>query len=280
MRAFHVLSLVVAICLLSGAAGANVLVYEGFATPGDYTNGTNYAAQAAGGEGWAGPYTDTTGTGAGQTVSTSLNYAGLPSEDGSLSKPAGLRMNGARMFTPNPTMFATGGDVWFSAIFKRTAGSNNFGINVSQQTHEYYGVGFRSENFTGNITANIGGTPGTTSTKTAFANGDTVFVIGRVLVDAGSAGVGSHIVDLWVNPSLTADLSSAAPRSGDSWIDRTYVGFAIADRVNFYAHQSSAVTYDEIRIGSTFDDVVGVPEPATMTLLGLGAAALLRKRNR
>jgi len=36
--------------------------------------------------------------------------------------------------------------------------------------------------------------------------------------------------------------------------------------------------YDEIRIGDTFNDVVGIPEPSSLGLLGLSLAAFLRRR--
>lgn len=279
-KTIQIFSIVTALSLLATVSSGGVLVYEGFSTPGDYVHGANLAAQTGGGSGvWTGNWTDVQNNAAGSTVSNSLTYGNLQTTGGSLTKPTALRLHEVRTFTNDSSLFASGSQVWFSALFLRTANQSNMGITIASATSETTGCGFRIDNSAYDVRASISGTLGTTSAKTSFANNETVLVVGRVWIDAGSTA-GNHVVDIWVNPDLSVDLSTAALKSGDSWVDRAYAGFKTSDRVNIYSHQNNAVSFDEIRIGSSYADVVPVPEPLTLSLLGLGATALLRKRIR
>ena len=88
-----------------------------------------------------------------------------------------------------------------------------------------------------------------------------------------------HVVDVWMNPDMMADLASVAVRGGDNWVDRQYAGVPSTSIMNMYSHQNNTMIYDEIRMGLTQADVMPVvPEPTTMILMGLGAIGLLKRR--
>jgi len=284
MRAtFLAVPVVTVLALLTAGAGASPYIYDGFATPGDYTAGANIAAQTGGGSGaWAGNYTDVNN--AASTASSSLTYSTganeLATSDGSLSKAGAVRLTGSRAFTNDPTMYESGDQVWFSALFNRSAGTSNMRILFGAAAGETVGWGFSIENSSYDVRACLQGTPGPNyNASTTIANGQTVFVIGRLSVDAGASGNTYHVVDVWVNPDLTANLAAVAIRGGDNWVDRQYAGVPDSAIMNIYSHQNNTMVYDEIRMGLTQADVMPVvPEPATMILLAAGGLLVIRRR--
>jgi hypothetical protein len=83
---------------------------------------------------------------------------------------------------------------------------------------------------------------------------------------------------LFINPSLTETEGTAIATTAAS-------GTAAADLNQFYIRAagvqsaggnvtSSPYLVDDIRVGTTWADVIVVPEPATVTLLGLGMLGL------
>ncbi len=77
---------------------------------------------------------------------------------------------------------------------------------------------------------------------------------------------------LWIDPTLASHPS----------LDATDPGFA--DAVTAYAfRQSSGNTIeniDNLKVGTTFYDVTGIPEPSSLCLLGLGGLALMGRKRR
>jgi hypothetical protein len=84
---------------------------------------------------------------------------------------------------------------------------------------------------------------------------------------------GSDRVTLFVNP--TPGLSGPSVTGTTITTTKDFCLYNVA----FYPGSgTNNGSMDELRFGSTFADVVPIPEPATIGLLGLGGLVLLRRR--
>jgi hypothetical protein len=78
---------------------------------------------------------------------------------------------------------------------------------------------------------------------------------------------------LWINPADTSSVGQTATDAG------------FADAVTAYAFRQSAstgnvvISVDNLKVGSSFSDVVA-PEPASLSLLGMGAIGLMARRRK
>jgi hypothetical protein len=108
---------------------------------------------------------------------------------------------------------------------------------------------------------------GTDNTGKAIASG-THLLLAKLTVSAGS-----DTLDFWVDPNLsggeaglpTADIS----KSGSDAYGTSFSGVGISGTTNN--------RLDALRIG-TFNEVVGVPEPATLGLVALGGLMMIFRR--
>ncbi len=291
---------------IGGQAYATLIAYEGFATPGDYTDGSFINAQTGGGVGdWTGDYILGSGAGATnpsqlKTVTASMTYSTLLTTDGSATKngatTTGNRMELYRSVTlgnlfPDDNNVNTGylGEVWLSAIINRTAGGNGWYISISHTTSigAQMGIGIGAANSVpavqGGIQNNFGPTDAGTG-PTAITNGTSYFVVARITNNVTSiiSDVAQHnpIIDVWLNPDLTDDLSAVAVGGGDVTHTRFYQGIATwkdAAYLQIYSHQATLINMDEIRISTTYLDVIGIPEPGSLALMALSGLLMFRR---
>ncbi len=83
---------------------------------------------------------------------------------------------------------------------------------------------------------------------------------------------GGASIEYWINPTPGVEPGSGVSTGVAAYLNRI-------SGLSFSA-QNLLVELDEIRIGTTFDDVVPVPEPAGLALAGLGGILMLARRRR
>lgn len=248
--------------VVAGTSQAVVLSYDGF-SDADYTvgdvNGQTYA-----GTGYAaGAWTSNSDFAAG-----GLTYTNLQTTDGVRVVRNSGEVVGNLAFSRDNNSTDT---VYYSFLAQSdsTAGFN--GLNIYNGGTENLGVGKNSGS--GNFSAfqpngDIGA-PATT------LDSDVHLFVVKVEYNAGA---NNDVSTVWLDPDVTLDEASQAAGS--------FSVLAAADQNfnQFRLRGNATWNFDEIRFGTTFEDVtpqIPVPEPATASLLalcGMGLAARRRRR--
>ena len=278
-----------AICTIGGGLGSDVrpgggaLVvaqdsYESYPA-GSQLNGQN------GGTGWTGPYVVTSALATNVTVTNqNLSYAGgQVSVNGgsravSIAGPADSNNLITRSFAAQ-----TGSPVYFSFLYNTNSTAEaflQFGLESGNTAEPNASVGVQG------IAGNGGGAEGffarvpnagnTTFATSGINANQTYFVVARVSKGTGSTTY--NVVDLFVNPTSlnesTPTLTATnAAGTGVSTFDNFVLRTARTDAGSIY-------NFDQLTIGTTYADVVPVPEPASVGLLALAGAGLLARRRR
>jgi hypothetical protein len=170
------------------------------------------------------------------------------------------------------------GTVYFSLLFDAVAG-----LTTDDFIHVYLanaasnvksgGIGLLSTT-TDFLGARVGDVNGgdTTSSTTAAVQGTTYLLVGKV---SKTTGGNYNRVDLFINPATTTE--PVTPDATDA-ADSTVSTLSVFGIRTFNTDVGDRYQFDEIKVGTTFADVV--PEPATAGLLTLAGATLLGRRRR
>ncbi len=256
-----------AIVLMAGIVNGGLIAYEGFEG------------------GAAGADVDATGSGTGWATATwsktTTTAAAFVYEDPGLvhktlavtGLSATFLGNGGgtarynRGLTSAITLDTAGDEVWMSYILdmKETFAGRGFGIELTNAGTSVVAMGKGVNKSSGIATAftsadwqNVGNPSGVKllMLKLAYDGTDTT-------------------ATMYIDGSATDPLGSASAVGS-----LILTGAMTIDGVNLYGYHSSTLdnTLDEIRLGDTKADVIPVPEPATLLLLGIGAVAACRRR--
>lgn len=252
------MSVVSAVAVLAVGAQASLIAYDGF----EYTGGENLGGQS-GGTGWSTAWTAAT--------SLKISSPGLTS---GVLPTTGLAVSGPTAFAEVKREFApVTGRVWMSALvrFNTLPSGSFFEFKMFEPGNVNRAAQFGFNGNSNKLFTNHDFGGALRETDFTPVTGETY----RFVFTYASNGAAPTA--LYINPTLGA-LTPESPLasvtfSGNNWGLNSIGGFRLfADRAN--------ISLDEVRVGTTYGDVAPVPEPATLTAMFVGLAALARRRRR
>ena len=238
---------------LPGSLSAALSVYEPFS----YTAATSLGGQN-GGTGFSGAWTSVTGT---STVSSpSLSYASLSGLGNRATTTAATATTQNRSLSAS--LGAVTGTTYISFLLRPDAATSaaNAEFGLVGTTASLF-VGKASSGNTSNYLLDTLSTSGGTqnASTTAFANGTAVLMVLR----ADFVGVGADTFKLFINPNGSTEPGTA---------DATKASYDLGTVGTIQFTGNLGFSIDELKIGSTYADVV--PEPSTYAA-GLAVAGLV-----
>jgi len=292
MKTQKILSITGLVLGLVSTASAAVLTTESF----NYTAGA--VTGQTGGTGWRTPVASfpwaTAGT-TGTVTTTGLTYTAINAAYTAFA-PAGGAGNFGGAFRNARLLAIDTGGVYETATLR---GAGNF-IGGSTVTGELWGSFLVGASVWGTgsgpqMLFNLGSTAGTgtqasirqTGAGSAISLTDgsgNNFGTGSIATSSLSTTVPNLIVfryvfngtsddtmSVWLNPTAASDTAS---------ITATQANFVLNQPELRSVNANGNLVFDEVRFGTTFLDVVPIPEPSSYALAGLGALGLVLRRRR
>lgn len=268
-----------AICIAAGLvlsanlSQATLLFYEPF----DYTSGASLTGQT-GGTGFGSAYTTNAGS------SMAIQSGSLTYTDGlgnslavSGNKMQATQANDLRTFSTPITGITT---LYVSMIAQGTTGTGGGTFqNLQLQnfngttTQDLYALGRDSNN---SIWEGVFGNPNGSAANSAVSVATQSFLVMKV--EIGVTGGTQDRISLWVNPDLTA-VEGTPTATTTVAINAQWDMNATQLRIGTGGTAGASMTYDELRGGTAWNDVVvvaAVPEPSVAALTCLGLFGLIR----
>jgi hypothetical protein len=250
-----------AMLALGAAAQADVIASESFDYPAGSITG------AAGGTGWSLPW-----EGTGTVTTPGHAYQNLAVSGNKLTTTG----NNSGAFRPlSSTLGADGTTVWISflANLATPTGTDAYaGISLFNNNDEILFLGKRFNQGFWGFERTGGGTTQAVNSTEAADTGAADLLLYRIDFLPGA----TDTVTMYVNPDLS-NLGIPTPAVGP-----IAVNDVDANRIRIQSGVAGLAigNFDELRIGTDMQSVLPVPEPATLSLLGVAALGLLARRRR
>ncbi|MCW1924392.1 hypothetical protein OKA05_17630 [Luteolibacter arcticus] len=254
--------------LLPVASQAALIATENF----DYADGS--VVGQAGGTGWTYERTDEAGAplqtpsnwnnefGTHQIVSSALvtNGGGVRREFGGVTEGAGSASN------EREGAFRGTGTMFFSVSYTPTTGNQWAGVS----SYDFSGENAEKIFWGAPGGANGGNFFGIDAVGDGQTNSTIPVVTGQTYVLIGMLDFDNDLLGLWVDPDANDTVVSHD-------VSRAYTGGNWSTSLRLAS--GNQVTWDNLKVGTSFADVLPIPEPSA-SLLGLAGAALLVRRRR
>lgn len=268
-----------ATALMQVAASGAVFELEPFDYPSSLGSGLD---TLAGGTGWGEAWTDTDTLPTLASTNTSLAYppnVPLTPTGGRLETTADSANNPAFRLLGTTMDLSVGSQTFYSsALFRRSAATGDlrssvlFDQELGGAIRWYYGIdanGFFS-------TAVNPSAPTQRATSTFAAVPDTTYLlVSQIRTNTGPGGNDQVFLRVFAQGSPVSE-----PLSDAEW-DLTASGTSgILDRIRLAFSNVAGQTnqFDELRVGTSFADVTGIPEPGSGLLFAFGAMLIARRR--
>ncbi len=276
------MSLCAILLLHVGIAQATLIGTESFLTGGNPSAGEyalwNITNQNPSVSGWAGAWSASSGSfTSGVVQASSLAYTGYSAGEGGSLRVSVNSANGRVIRLLDDTYGTDGDVVYFSFLMQLNATGDQyraFELNAplsNSDPDRTVQLGTGSIDFTaGNFGLRINNNASIAVDLGAQDTSVNLFVVKLEY----HAGVNNDVVQVWRNP----DLSGPEPLATGTLTAVNLQNLGVG-RMSFARFNSANnATWDEVRIGTTWDAVI--PEPSTLLMLLTGGALLLKARRR
>jgi hypothetical protein len=280
---------------------ATLIAHDSFLVGGsDYNTASNLPGQGPPVSGFTGNWL-LKGDSSAATVNlrpTASGLSGFDAEGGAIESfrtgtGAGGKFLGIRQFSDDPQILA-GESLYFSALVEFTTG-NAVGVGMRFDARRHFGVGFNTDGTAGIWRGGTGGTDADnglweflSTTPETFSANTTYLIVGRMDATNTSPTTFAETISLVgvfeVNDNIVeGNLLSTTfdVYFSESVLSGNFTGQTLRNASILFSKSTDGVAgkVDEIRYGTSFD-VVAIPEPGTLLLVGvfLGAMVLLRRR--
>ncbi len=265
-----------ALLCFSATSQAALIVQDSFLTGsnpllGEYNTSSSLIGQGPTATGFTGNWLVGT-SGTINPITTGLTYTGVESAGGAASITGTNNVRTGRLLS-TPFTASTTGTYYLS--FMMDLG----GVDTQYKAFELHNGGFAGTD-RGFRLGNGGGAGGFSATNYAFRIGD------GAAQDLGAANTNTNffLVRFDLSSTAASDTVTVYRNPVDLLIESNNTGVTLAgqdilfDRISLAQFTTQQVSFDEIRLGTTFASAI--PEPSSMVLLTMGGAALALLRRR